>query len=129
MILSIRTDKPQAEIGLFDGQKQVDYYIWEAHRNLSSQIHQKIEDLLNKNGQKYQDIKGIIVFQGPGSFTGLRIGVSVANALAYGLKIPVSAASGDDWTDRTIEVLARGKGKPMDVPFYGQAVKVTSPRK
>ena len=39
----------------------------------------------------WQKIKGIEVETGPGSFTGLRVGVSVANALGFALNIPVNA--------------------------------------
>ena len=48
MILSIRTDKPEAEIGLFsaDGQKLV-YKTWQAHRELSSTILVVIKELLD----------------------------------------------------------------------------------
>ncbi len=93
MILSLRTDKPIAEIGLHDGLNQVDDIAWEAHRELSAQLHLKIEELLSKNDQTYQDLSGIAVFKGSGSFTGLRIGAAVANALAGALPIPIVGCS------------------------------------
>jgi tRNA threonylcarbamoyladenosine biosynthesis protein TsaB len=129
VILSIRTDKSSAEIGLFDGQTKVDYIVWEAHRELSVQIHQKIEELLSKNSQSYENLKGIAVFEGPGSFTGLRIGISVANALAYSLDIPVGSARDSDWINQSIKILMNKKGKPIAAPFYGQLPKTTNPRK
>lgn len=49
-----------------------------------------IEKLLNQNNLEYKDLIGIEVTTGPGSFTGLRVGVSVANALGYSLGIPVN---------------------------------------
>lgn len=49
-----------------------------------------IEKLLKQEKLDYQDLKGIEVETGPGSFTGLRVGVSVANALAFALGIPVN---------------------------------------
>lgn len=49
-----------------------------------------IEELLKKGNKKITDITEIEVFVGPGSFTGLRVGVSIANALGYALKIPVN---------------------------------------
>ena len=42
LILTIRTDNPESEIGLYDGQKQLDYEVWEAHRQLGTTIHAKI---------------------------------------------------------------------------------------
>jgi tRNA threonylcarbamoyladenosine biosynthesis protein TsaB len=38
------------------------------------------------------DIEGVVCFKGPGSFTGLRIGLTVGNALAYAQNIPVVAS-------------------------------------
>ena len=49
-----------------------------------------IEEILIKEGQSMKDISEIEVNTGPGSFTGLRVGVSVANALGWALKIPVN---------------------------------------
>lgn len=132
MYLSIRTDKPEAEIGLFEGQRRIDYIIWEANRELSQTIHQKIDKLLSAQGRTLSNLsklEGIVVFEGPGSFTGLRIGLSVANALASGLSIPIASARSDDWTAKAIDLLIQGKGQTMALPFYGQLPKITKPRK
>jgi tRNA threonylcarbamoyladenosine biosynthesis protein TsaB len=49
-----------------------------------------VEKLLNKNKLKIGDIEKVEVNKGPGSFTGLRVGVAIANALSFLLKIPVN---------------------------------------
>ena len=49
-----------------------------------------IDKILNTENLKLQDLDGIEVETGPGSFTGLRVGVSVANALGFSLGIPVN---------------------------------------
>ena len=49
-----------------------------------------IEELLKKSGVNFKSIKGIAVSIGPGSYTGLRIGLSAAKGLAYGLNIPLA---------------------------------------
>lgn len=49
-----------------------------------------IDKLLKKNNLTLKDLDGIDVFEGPGSFTGLRVGISVANALGFLLQIPVN---------------------------------------
>ncbi|MCF6332507.1 MAG: tRNA (adenosine(37)-N6)-threonylcarbamoyltransferase complex dimerization subunit type 1 TsaB [Draconibacterium sp.] len=48
-----------------------------------------IEDLLSENNFKLSDLDAVAVSKGPGSYTGLRIGVSVAKGLCYGLDIPL----------------------------------------
>lgn len=49
-----------------------------------------IKKIIEKNGFEFPDLKEIEVETGPGSFTGLRVGVSVANALGFSLGIPVN---------------------------------------
>ena len=49
-----------------------------------------IDQLLNKHGKTLQDLTGIEVNTGPGSFTGLRVGVTIANTLAHSLQIPIN---------------------------------------
>jgi tRNA threonylcarbamoyladenosine biosynthesis protein TsaB len=49
-----------------------------------------IEKILQKNNLKIEDVEKVEVNKGPGSFTGLRVGVAIANALSFLLKIPVN---------------------------------------
>lgn len=49
-----------------------------------------IDELMQKQNKKFKDITQIEVSTGPGSFTGLRVGVSVANALGWALGVPVN---------------------------------------
>ena len=128
IILTIRTDKPEAELGLYEGDKQLDYETWEAHRQLAETLHIKLRDLLGGQGLALQQLGGIIVYRGPGSFTGLRIGLSVANALAYSLGISI-VAEADDWIERGIQRLAAGESDKIVLPEYGQPADVTTPRK
>ncbi len=129
MILTLRTDRPESEIGLFDGDKRVAYKTWQAHRQLAETIHAKLQDLLASQQKSFRDLSGIIVYQGPGSFTGLRIGTSVANALAYSLDIPVVAAAGKDWITQSVGQLSHAKPGNWVTPEYGVAPHITQPRK
>lgn len=52
-----------------------------------------IEELFQQNNLNFSDIDAVAVSKGPGSYTGLRIGVSVAKGLCYALKIPLIAVS------------------------------------
>lgn len=49
-----------------------------------------IDNIIKQKKLNYKDLKGIEVEIGPGSFTGLRVGVSLANALGFALNIPVN---------------------------------------
>jgi len=49
-----------------------------------------ITQILKENNLEFKDLKGIEVEKGPGSYTGLKVGASVANALGFSLNIPVN---------------------------------------
>lgn len=130
LILTIRTDKPDSEIGLYEDGKQIDYMAWPAHRQLAETIHLKIKHLLDGSKNTQNNLDGIVVFQGPGSFTGLRIGLSVANALASGLNVPIVAGRGDDdWLKQGLERLEAGENDKIALPYYGAPVRITEQKK
>lgn len=124
-ILTIRTDKPEAELRLFDNRTMLAEIVWQAHRELAETIHYKIKELLESQQKQLNDIAGIVAFQGPGSFTGLRIGLSVANALADGLSVPVVGSKGDDWQSAGIGRLQMGEHDAAVMPEYGASVHIT----
>lgn len=129
LILTIRTDKPEAEIGLYTDGQQLAYYTWTAHRQLAETIHQKISALLAEHDFVLKDIEGIVCFQGPGSFTGLRIGVTVANAMAMGLTVPVVAAQEPEWAAHGVQKIIQGTNEYPIVPYYGMDAHITPPKK
>ena len=130
LILSIRTDKPEAEVGLFNDTSQLAYEVWEAHRALAETIHTKIKDMLSGQGKTLHDIEAIIAYAGPGSFTGLRIGLSVANALAYSVQIPIVGVEGEEaWLEKGLQEIASGHNDRIVLPEYGAPVHITTPKK
>lgn len=130
MILAIRTDNPEAEIGLFfdTGQKR-QYKKWQAHRQLAESIHKEIDSLLKAENKGWKDISGIVCFKGPGSFTGLRIGLTVGNALAYSFGVPVVGESGEGWIDSGIKRISAGDDEKIAVPEYGRNPHITAQKK
>ncbi len=130
MILTLRTDNPEAEISLYDvSGVQVQYLTWKAHRELAETIHAKINDLLQTNQKEFSDVTGIVVYKGPGSFTGLRIGCSVANALANSFDVPIIGARGENWIEIGVNLLKEGHNDRQVLPEYGGQVFTTKPRK
>ncbi|HVX47836.1 MAG TPA: tRNA (adenosine(37)-N6)-threonylcarbamoyltransferase complex dimerization subunit type 1 TsaB [Candidatus Saccharimonadales bacterium] len=129
LILSIRTDRPEAEIGLYDEGPRIAHETWLAHRELAETIHLKIKDLLESRQKILGDVDGIAVFQGPGSFTGLRIGISVANALADSLGIPIYGSKGDEWTSKSLVELQSGSDLKTVIPEYGAQPRITKPKR
>ena len=129
IILTIRTDKPEAEIGLFDNEQQLYYIKWQAHKELSVTLNTKINELLNKSSNSLTDIEGVVIFKGPGSFTGLRIGFSVANALAYSLGTPIVSETSENWVDLGNKRLQKGENEKIAIPEYGSPAAISLPRK
>lgn len=128
LILAIRTDKPEAELGLYDDTVKLVHISWQAHRQLAESIHGKTKELLESQGSELHDLGGVIVFKGPGSFTGLRIGISVANALADSLRLPIIGVSGNDWIEEGCRKLLSGKNDQLVVPEYGAEPHTTEPK-
>ncbi|MDQ5944329.1 MAG: tRNA threonylcarbamoyladenosine biosynthesis protein TsaB [Patescibacteria group bacterium] len=128
MILALRTDKPLAELVLLEDGKEVARYEWEAHRTLAATLVGKIQTFLAENNATSEKLSGIIVFSGSGSFTGLRIGATVANALAYSHAIPVVAAEGDDWLVVGAQNLLQAKPGEYVMPTYDREPNITKPK-
>lgn len=129
LILTIRTDRPEAEVGLYDSGQQLVYETWQAHRQLAETIHLKVKTFLENQHKDWSDIQGIVAFQGPGSFTGLRIGLTVANALAQGLSVPIVTTQDPGWKETGVEKLIRGENDRVALPFYGAPVHITPQKK
>ncbi len=62
----------------------------------AEKIHEFIEEALQKAGKKIEDLQAVAVSNGPGSYTGLRIGISAAKGLCYALNIPLIALNTND---------------------------------
>ncbi len=76
-----------------------------AGRTYSAMLVSAVGELLKSAGAEIRTLGGIVVVNGPGSFTGVRVGVSAAKGLAEGWRIPVVALS-------RLEVLSRKAGVP-----------------
>ena len=129
MILGLRTDKPEAELYLAEDNQVRHQAAWEAHRQLASTLHEKIKTELQQADITLQDISGIVIYEGPGSFTGLRIGMAVANALADSFRVPIVAAGGDNWLSKGMSQLSGASAGGYATPVYGSAPHITQQRK
>ena len=129
LTLAIRTDQPVAELWLFRDQSELAHVSWEAHRELSSTLLTKVRGLLDAQGYSWSDVQSLAVFAGPGSFTGLRIGHSFANALAYANSSQIVNATGDSWLEDSLVRISQGETQSIIVPDYGRAPRITTPRK
>src|SRR3989344_3663806 len=90
MVLWINTsDRKKIEVALKKEDKIVDSRF--AENDFGSQVLLNlITEILKENNLEFSDLTGIEVEKGPGSYTGLKVGASVANALGFSLNIPVN---------------------------------------
>ena len=128
LILKTGTEDNLLELRGSDGEiKSSD--IWPASKLLSEELPGKIEDALSSLSLSFGDISGIVVFKGPGSFTGLRIGITVVNAIADQVGVPIIGETGEDWVARGIERLKLSENDKIVLPEYGGEANITQPKK
>jgi len=113
-VLSIDTSNYVLGIGLLDGDTVMGEYISNIKKNHSVRVMPAIQTLMNECSIKPGDLSKIVVAEGPGSYTGVRIGVTIAKTLAWTLKIPMSGVS-------SLEVAAASAGRYFNgyvSPFF-----------
>ncbi|MGE7767768.1 tRNA (adenosine(37)-N6)-threonylcarbamoyltransferase complex dimerization subunit type 1 TsaB [Peribacillus sp. NPDC096540] len=98
-VLAIDTSNFTLGIALINGTQVIGEYTTNLKKNHSVRVMPAIETLLRDCDTSPKELTKIVVAQGPGSYTGVRIGVTIAKTLAWTLKIPLSAVS-------SLEVLA-----------------------
>ena len=124
MIILLDTSTATCFLTVVDDETRQDFE-WQAGRTLARGLLKFLEE---KTGDLH-DISGIGVMKGPGSFTGLRIGLTVANILADSLNIPIADATGKDWREMALKKLHAGENEKIVMPEYGAAAHITAPRK
>ena len=91
--LLLDTSFKKLSIGIAEGDKIFSKYDKDCWKQQSEKTIPEIEKILVKNKIGYKDLKEIIVGIGPGSFTGVRIGITVAKILAFSLGINIYGVS------------------------------------
>lgn len=129
MILALDTSTPLCKMSLCDNGATIYSKEWQADRRLALELLEQLETFLLENNLTFQSLKGLIIFRGPGSFTGLRIGVTVMNTLADSLKIPIVGEVGDDWKEAGLQRLSTGETDGIVLPAYGSPPHITKPTK
>ena len=100
-ILNIETATKNCSVSLAkNGETILCKEIAEQGYSHAEKLHVFIEDILKESGVRATDLKAIAVSKGPGSYTGLRIGVSTAKGLCYALEIPLISVD-------TLQVMAK----------------------
>lgn len=128
MILLFDSSTSICKITFIDGDTRYDDE-WQADRTLAKGLLGYLQEQLSKNGKTFTDISGIGVFTGPGSFTGLRIGMTILNTIADSEQVPIVGARGENWQAEALAKLQAGENEQIVLPFYGGDAHITKPRK
>lgn len=89
MILAIDTATRWAGLALHDGTAVIAEYGWRCLNNHTIELSPAIEEMLNRVDNTVADLDGIAVAIGPGSYTGLRVGLALAKGMALANQIPL----------------------------------------
>ena len=128
MIVLLDTATMECRLTLLDGEMRHDF-VWQAERTLAKHLLGFLEEKLHEAGSDFEQVSGIGVMRGPGSFTGLRIGMAVLNTLADALQVPIVGADGDNWQAVALTRLEAGENDQVVLPHYGSEAHITKPRK
>ncbi len=107
MLLAVDTSTSRAGIALYDGDV-LHESVWHAGRDHGRLLMPAVEDAMRRLGRTPADLTAVAAARGPGSFTGLRVGLAVAQGLAVALQIPLYGVG-------SLDVLAGGL-PPLDRP-------------
>jgi tRNA threonylcarbamoyladenosine biosynthesis protein TsaB len=145
LVLALDTSTSTASVALFDGERVLSESTWLAGREHSTRLLIEVEVALERVGLATQELTGMAVARGPGSFTGVRVALSVVKGMAAALRIPAwgvssldvlaLAAAHADLPVRAILEAGRGRyatalyssGQPVDTPTLatiGQLVEM-----
>ncbi|MCX7623561.1 MAG: tRNA (adenosine(37)-N6)-threonylcarbamoyltransferase complex dimerization subunit type 1 TsaB [Thermomicrobium sp.] len=92
LLLAIETGSEQVALALYDG-RVVSECSFDAGREQTATVLPSIRHLLETNRRRLQELGAVAVTTGPGSFNGLRVGMSIAKALSYALDVPLLGVS------------------------------------
>jgi tRNA threonylcarbamoyladenosine biosynthesis protein TsaB len=105
MLLAIDTATRYASTALLDEAGLIAEHTWLSGHNHSVEMMPTIAEMLARQRLTPQDLSAVAVAQGPGSFTGLRIGMSIAKGLCLALDLPILAIP-------TLEIITYAVGDP-----------------
>ncbi len=128
MIICLDTSTPTCHLTMIEGEWRYDTN-WEAGRGLAKGLLGFLENELEFQGKSWKDTTGLVVYKGPGSFTGLRIGITVFNTVAYTNGWPIVGVTGDNWRQAGVIRLEAGDNDKIVLPEYGGEANITQPRK
>jgi tRNA threonylcarbamoyl adenosine modification protein YeaZ len=116
---AIDTASDLAGVALFEDSALLGQVTWRTRQNHSRELLPSLEWLLGRHARAKGELGGVCICLGPGSYAGMRVGISTAKALAYALDIPI-AGVGRLEAD-ALPLLAATPGRVLAVHAAGRA--------
>ena len=110
MLLAIDTSTRTIGIAIYDGIQVLSESIWASHDFHTIELAPAISNILTRAGLSIQDLKALAVATGPGSFTGLRIGLAVAKGMALASHLPIIGIP-------TLDIVAESQPLALGIPL------------
>lgn len=117
--LAIHTASPDLGLAIDNFAGNARSQVWSLGRDLSTHLHIHLADFLQP--QTWTDLTFIAVAQGPGGFTGTRLGVVTARTLAQQLELPLYAVS-------TLAAIAHAEAVQLELMHHNLAVQMLAQR-
>ena len=89
MLLAVDTSTAQVGLALYDGAQVISEYAWRSSQRHTVELAPAISELLTRCGLTMDDVRALGVALGPGSFTSLRVGLSLVKGLALSRHLPL----------------------------------------
>ena len=109
ILLALDTSTRAVGVALFDGAQIINETSWLSHDHHTVELAPAVQDALQKSNLTTKDLDAIAVALGPGSFTGLRIGLALAKGLSIVRHIPLIGIP-------TLDITESGQ-KPQNLPL------------
>lgn len=127
LLLALDTSTRTASVAVFDGAQVLSETTWLAGREHSARLLIEIQAALERIGRQPSELSGLVVACGPGSFTGVRVAISVAKGMAAALALPawgvstldVVATAAEPAATRVRAVVEAGRGRVATAVYEG----------
>lgn len=136
LILTIDTSSEQASICLSGEGKHITTLRNNDQKNHATWIHKAIDQLFEDTGSNFTDLSAVGLTVGPGSYTGLRVGMATAKGICYALQIPLigidsllamSYAHAEKQTDYLCPMIDAGRMEVYTALYNKQLEEVVPP--
>jgi tRNA threonylcarbamoyladenosine biosynthesis protein TsaB len=102
MLLALDTSTRYIGIAVFDGESVLYEIVWQSQNNHTVELAPAVAEALTRSGVGVEQLQGVGIATGPGSFTSLRVGMAFAKGLALSRRIPLIGVP-------TLDIIARAQ--------------------